>query len=228
MSGGGDPTGRGLPRAVEVAAALAGLAVAAPFLLIAGAAIFLTTGKSPIFRQQRVGRSGRLFTLVKLRTMRTSAGAAVTARGDARVTRVGRLLRRTKIDELPELWNVLAGDMAFVGPRPEVPRYFDAADPRWRAILGARPGLTDPVTLRLRDEEELLAGVAGDREAFYRAHLQPWKLRRYAAYLEQRSWRSDLAVLRDTARAVLRPSSARPPTLDDILAEGLQTHADAR
>jgi lipopolysaccharide/colanic/teichoic acid biosynthesis glycosyltransferase len=155
--------------------------------------------------------------------MRKTEGTEVTARGDDRVTPVGRLLRRTKLDELPELWNVLRGDMAFVGPRPEVPRYFDAADPRWRAVLGARPGLTDPVTLRLRNEEELLAGVAGDREAFYRAHLQPWKLKGYAEYLARRSWRSDLAVLCETARAVLRPASAPAPTIDDILAEGLQT-----
>lgn len=217
------PEGRGLPRAVEVAAAAVGFVVAAPFLLLAAAAIVATTGRSPVFRQRRVGRDGRLFTLVKLRTMRKTEGTEVTARGDDRVTPVGRLLRRTKLDELPELWNVLRGDMAFVGPRPEVPRYFDAADPRWRAVLGARPGLTDPVTLRLRNEEELLAGVAGDREAFYRAHLQPWKLKGYAEYLARRSWRSDLAVLCETARAVLRPASAPAPTIDDILAEGLQT-----
>ncbi len=217
------PAGRGLPRAVEVAAAAAGLAAAAPFLLLAAAAIVATTGDSPVFRQRRVGRYGRLFRLVKLRTMRRAAGAQVTAHGDERVTRVGRLLRRTKVDELPELWNVLRGHMAFVGPRPEVPRYVDASEPSWRPVLDARPGLTDPVTLRLRNEEELLAGVPGDREAFYRDHLQPWKLRGYAEYLSRRTWRTDLAVLRDTVGAVLRPRTVPPPTIDDILAEGLQT-----
>jgi len=213
--------GKGLPRAVEAAAAAAGLVMSAPLLLLAAAAIVATTAGSPVFRQRRVGRNGRLFTLVKLRTMRRAAGAEVTARGDERVTRVGRLLRRTKIDELPELWNVLRGDMAFVGPRPEVPRYFDAADPRWGAVLAARPGLTDPVTLRLRNEEELLAGIAGDREAFYRDRLQPWKLRGYADYLSRRTWRTDLIVLRDTVRAVLRPGTVLPPAIDDVLAEGL-------
>jgi len=215
--------GKGLPRAVEAAAAAACLAAAAPFLLLAAAAIVATTGDSPLFRQRRVGRNGRLFRLVKLRTMRKTAGAEVTAGGDERVTRVGRLLRRTKVDELPELWNILRGDMAWVGPRPEVPRYVDGEDPRWRGVLAARPGLTDPVTLRLRNEEELLAGIAGDREAFYRDRLQPWKLRGYADYLARRTWRTDLTVLRDTVRAVLRPGTAPPPTVDDVLAEGLQT-----
>jgi lipopolysaccharide/colanic/teichoic acid biosynthesis glycosyltransferase len=219
----------GLPRAVEIAAALVGLALAAPVVALGAAAVALTTGGPPFFRQRRIGRGGRPFTLVKLRTMRRAAfGAEVTARGDARVTRVGAVLRRTKVDELPQLWNVLCGDMGFVGPRPEVPRYVDPSDPLWARVLAARPGLTDPVTLRLRNEEELLQGVSGDREAFYRAHLQPWKLRGYAAYLERRTWRTDARVLLETARAVVRPDRAPLPSIDDILAEGLQTCPDAR
>jgi len=219
----------GIPRGVEIAAALAGLVAAAPVIAAAAAAIVLTTGEFPFFRQRRIGRHARPFTLVKLRTMRKGThGAPVTARDDARVTRVGALLRRTKVDELPELWNVLRGDMAFVGPRPEVPRYVDPGDPRWARVLAAPPGLTDPVTLRLRNEEELLAGVGGDREVFYRAHLQPWKLRGYAAYLDRRTWRTDLRVLLETARAVVRPAKAPPPSIDDILADRLQTRPDAR
>ena len=229
MNGGGAARVRpGLPRAVEVAAALGGLVVGAPLLLLAAAAIVLTTGAPPLFRQRRVGRNGRTFTLVKLRTMRKASGAEVTARDDARVTAIGAVLRRTKLDELPELWNIVRGDMAFVGPRPEVPRYVDAGDPRWAAVLAARPGLTDPVTLRLRNEEELLAGVPGDREDFYRSHLQPWKLRGYAAYLDRRNWRSDVRVLCETVQAVVRPGTAPPPSIQDILAEGLQTRSDAR
>jgi lipopolysaccharide/colanic/teichoic acid biosynthesis glycosyltransferase len=196
-----------------------------PVVAAASAAIVLSTGQSPFFRQRRVGRGGRIFTLVKLRTMRASRGGpGVTARGDGRVTRVGRILRKTKIDEIPELWNVVAGQMSFVGPRPEVPRYVDAADPRWTAVLRVRPGLTDPVTLRLRNEEDLLAAVSGgDRDAFYRERLQPYKLNGYAAYLESRDWRSDVRVLRQTVRAVLRPGSVPPPSMTDLLAEGLQT-----
>jgi lipopolysaccharide/colanic/teichoic acid biosynthesis glycosyltransferase len=222
------PARRGLPRWVEAPAALLGGIALFPVVAAAAAAVMLSSGASPIFRQRRIGRGGRPFTLVKLRTMRSdrSGGAEVTAGDDARVTRVGRILRKAKIDEIPELWNILSGDMSFVGPRPEVPRYVDPADPRWAAVLRARPGLTDPVTLRLRNEEALLAGVPGDRETFYRTCLQPYKLRGYAAYLDSRSWRTDLRVLVETIRAVLRPGSAPPPALADVLAERLQTATD--
>ena len=218
------PVRRGLPRPVEIAAAMAGAAVTLPVVAAASAAILLSTGTWPLFLQRRVGRGGGTFTLVKLRTMRPSRGGSeVTAGGDARVTRIGRFLRKTKIDELPELWNILAGHMSFVGPRPEVPRYVDTGDPRWAAVLRARPGLTDPVTLRLRNEEEFLAGVAGDRETFYRDRLQPYKLQGYAAYLASRDWKSDLRVLQDTLLAVIRPGRFPPPPMSDILAAALHS-----
>jgi lipopolysaccharide/colanic/teichoic acid biosynthesis glycosyltransferase len=159
---------------------------------------------------------------------RPGGGGEITAGDDARVTRVGKILRKSKIDEIPELWNILTGAMSFVGPRPEVPRYVDSSDPRWAAVLRARPGLTDPVTLALRNEEALLAGISGDRETFYRTRLQPYKLGGYAAYLDSRSWRTDLRILVETVRAVLRPASAPPPALSDILAEGLQTATEVR
>ncbi len=135
----------------------------------------------------------------------------MTSRDDPRITRVGRFLRRTKLDELPELWNVLRGDMSFVGPRPEVPELVDLGNPVWAEILQSRPGLTDPVTIGLRNEEGLLEAVAGDRERYYRETLQPEKLRGYREYLERRTWRSDLVVLIETAGAVLWPKrSSRP------------------
>jgi lipopolysaccharide/colanic/teichoic acid biosynthesis glycosyltransferase len=131
--------------------------------------------------------------------MRCAAGGVqITATDDERTTRAGRVLRRTKLDELPELWNVLKGDMALVGPRPEVPRYVNLENPAWRQVLAARPGLTDPVTISLRDEEELLAMVSGDRESFYLKHLQPVKLKGYLEYLQRRSWLTDARVLWDT------------------------------
>ena len=142
----------------------------------------------------------------------TSAGPRVTARGDDRVTPVGRMLRRTKLDELPELWNVLRGEMSFVGPRPEVPEYVDLTDPRWAEILQARPGLTDPVTLALRDEEGLMGAVEGDRDRYYRETLQPKKLEGYRQYLQRRTWRSDLGVIWDTIAALLPGGSARGRT----------------
>jgi lipopolysaccharide/colanic/teichoic acid biosynthesis glycosyltransferase len=207
----GHDGGKGLPRAVEATLACLGLAVASPILLLAAA----TFPRPVLFRQQRVGLNGRPFTLLKLRTMRVAPeGSQLTTAGDARITPVGRWLRRFKLDEIPQLWNVVRGDMSLVGPRPEVPRYVDDS-PLWRQVLSARPGLTDPVTLRLRDEEALLASV-GDAESFYRERLLPWKLRGYLAYLERRSWATDLGVLGATALAVLRLRRPVSPTLEEI------------
>ncbi|MEM6793671.1 MAG: sugar transferase, partial [Acidobacteriota bacterium] len=143
--------------------------------------------------------------------------------GDQRVTAVGRALRATKLDELPELINILRGEMSFVGPRPEVEAFVDLEDPRWRRVLEARPGLTDPVTLRLRSEEALLAELrrsepASSTEDLYRRYLQPFKLRGYLDYLEARSAPGDLAILLATARAVLALAAADPPTLEELRA----------
>jgi lipopolysaccharide/colanic/teichoic acid biosynthesis glycosyltransferase len=212
----------GLPRAADAALALAGLAAASPVLLAAAVLVAATSPGPVLFRQKRVGLGGRPFTLLKLRTMRVAPAIAdpsqLTASGDSRITPVGRWLRRFKLDELPQLWNVVRGDMSLVGPRPEVPRYVDAADPLWQSVLSARPGLTDPVTLRLRDEEALLALAAdtGDVEIFYRERLLPWKLRGYRDYLARRSWTSDLALLGATVLAVLRLRRAPQADLAEI------------
>jgi lipopolysaccharide/colanic/teichoic acid biosynthesis glycosyltransferase len=196
----------GLPRSFDVLASLIGLLLSAPLLLVSAFTVALTSRGGVLFRQKRVGKDGDTFTLYKLRTMRVSnGGPQVTTAGDARITRPGRFLRSTKIDELPTLWNVLRGDMAFVGPRPEVPRYVKLDDPIWQAVLAARPGITDPVTLELRDEEGLLAQVNGDAEKYYVEELQPLKLKGYVAYLETRNWRSDLNVLLRTVAAVVIP-----------------------
>ncbi len=204
-----------------MALAAAGLVVAAPIIGLCAVAILATSGRPVFFRQFRVGRAGRPFRLVKLRSMRaSSSGPSVTARGDARVTPVGRWLRRTKLDELPELWNVLRGDMSFVGPRPEVPEYVDLDNPLWADVLQVRPGLTDPMTLTLRDEEALLEVVEGDRDRYYRETLQPQKLAGYRAYLERRTWRTDFRVIYDTIAALLAARKvSRPKEQDRGLSE---------
>ena len=208
----------GLPRLCDVSLALLGLTVSFPILILAGLAIALTSSGPIFFVQHRVGLNGRLFKLYKFRTMRNAiTGLQVTASDDERITGVGRVLRKLKVDELPELWNVLKGEMAFVGPRPEVERYVDLENPAWKLVLEARPGLTDPVTLQLRNEERLLGSVATDREDFYRNVLQPFKLKGYIDYLQQRSWKSDLSILRDTAVAILLPSTVSPPTVDELI-----------
>jgi lipopolysaccharide/colanic/teichoic acid biosynthesis glycosyltransferase len=212
--------GEGLPRLLEATLALVGLVGFAPIIAISALAIRLTSSGSVFFRQMRTGRNGRLFVLIKLRTMRvTEAGPQVTSMVDSRVTFVGRFLRKTKLDELPELWNVLKGDMSLVGPRPEVPRYVDLKDPRWQAVLQTRPGLTDPVTLRLRNEEQLLAEVKGDVERFYLGTLQPVKLSGYLEYLEKRSWTEDLKVILKTALGVAWSSRTPAPTVAQVRLE---------
>ncbi len=216
---------RGLPRWFEVPAALVGLLLCAPLLAAVGLAVRLSSPGPVLFRQVRVGRGGRLFTMYKFRTMVCNdGGPQVTASGDPRVTGVGRWLRRLKLDELPELVNVLRGDMSLVGPRPEVPRYVDLSDPLWQAVLEVRPGITDPVTVKLRHEEELLAAQGDDPETYYRQVLQPAKLRGYVEYLENRTSWKDLVVLVQTAVAVMTPAhwrsrwndAARAPSPDGV------------
>ncbi|MBK7977403.1 MAG: sugar transferase [Deltaproteobacteria bacterium] len=214
---------RGLSRALEVGVALAALVVAAPAITVAALAIVATSGRPVLFRQVRVGLGGRPFTLLKLRTMRAGRGIGVTASDDARVTAVGRVLRRTKLDELPELWNVARGDMALVGPRPELPCFVDLANPRWRRALSVRQAPADPVTIALRDEEGLLGQVPGDREAFYRAVWLPRKLDGYVRYLERRSPLRDLKVLARTVIAVVAPDVASCGAWRDLVESSTTT-----
>lgn len=195
----------GIPRWADAGIAMVGLIVLWPIIAVSALAIAVTSGLPIFFRQKRVGRAGQDFTLIKLRTMATSAnGLEITRKGDQRVTRVGRVLRQTKIDELPTLWNILRGEMSLVGPRPEVPRYVKLDDPAWQTILRVRPGLTDPVTLSLRNEEALLAGVSGDLESYYINELQPSKLKGYLDYLQSRTLRGDFRLLWQTFAEVLR------------------------
>jgi len=211
------PVNEGLPREVEVALALLGLAVTAPLLIIAAVCVAASSTGPILFRQERVGRHGATFTLYKFRTMRVAEGGLqVTARDDDRVTAVGKLLRLMKLDEWPELWNVVKGDMSLVGPRPEVPRYVKHDDPLWQQVFQVRPGITDPVAVHLRNEEELMSRVEGDREMFYVETLSRYKLLGNIAYLKRRNWRSDIAVLFKTLAVVAFPGNAPPPSLQEI------------
>ena len=134
----------GLPRAIEIVLASAGLVVFAPLLMLAALMIAISSPGPILFRQTRVGRYGRLFKLYKLRTMRVSSGGSqITSGADDRITPIGRLLRFTKIDELPELWNVVKGEMSLVGPRPEVPAFVCLENELWQRVLQTRPGITD-------------------------------------------------------------------------------------
>jgi lipopolysaccharide/colanic/teichoic acid biosynthesis glycosyltransferase len=136
----------------------------------------------------------------------STKGQSITASGDPRVTRVGKIVRKFKLDELPQLWNVLRGEMSLVGPRPEIPEFVDLDLPIWKSVLEVRPGITDPVSIAYRDEEKLLA-AAEDPIRYYRETVLPDKLRRNLAYLRKRSLWSDLRVLAETVRCAALPTA---------------------
>jgi lipopolysaccharide/colanic/teichoic acid biosynthesis glycosyltransferase len=190
-------------RAFDLLGASLALLLLSPLMLGIAVAIKLDSRGTVFFRQQRVGRHGALFRIHKFRTMVADApqrGPALTVGADARITRIGRWLRRTRLDELPQFIDVLAGSMSLVGPRPEVPQYVAhyPADLRERA-LSVRPGITDPSSLLYLNEAELLARAA-DPEREYIEVILPRKLQCAADYAAQANLRSDLAVLLRTLR----------------------------
>lgn len=216
-----DRSGIGLPRSVEFLLAAAGLAVLCPVLAVCAILVRISSPGEIFFRQQRMGRGGKLFTLYKFRTMVVSgSGLPITAADDRRITAIGRVLRKWKLDELPEIYNVLRGDMSFVGPRPEVPELVDLGDPAWNIILKARPGITDTVTLCLRNEEAVLAAVE-DKESFYRDTIQPFKIKGYLEYLQTKSLKTDLKILVQTIKVILFPQTAPPDHSSRLLPKGL-------
>jgi lipopolysaccharide/colanic/teichoic acid biosynthesis glycosyltransferase len=169
--------------------------ILAPAFFILAALILCNDGRPVFFSQMRVGRKGKVFRIWKFRTMSTGTeGSAITAAGDRRITRLGGALRRYKLDELPQLFNVVKGEMSLVGPRPEVPEYVELQEPIWQAILQVRPGVTDLATLLYRDEEKLL-GTASDPNALYRETVLPAKLIMNLAYLKSRSVWRDLNLI---------------------------------
>lgn len=198
---------------MDILVALAGLLAAAPLVLVAAMAVWVDDGRPILFRQWRIGWRGRPFLLWKLRTMRhRSVGPEVTAGSDTRITRVGAYLRRWKLDELPQFWNVLKGDMSLVGPRPEVAMYVDPNDPTWRLVLDRRPGLTDLATLVFRDEERLLA-LEPDPERAYCERILPTKLALNLEYRRRRSWFTDLKLVMLTGWYSFTPASTDPGTI---------------
>jgi lipopolysaccharide/colanic/teichoic acid biosynthesis glycosyltransferase len=188
-------------RLIDLLLAALGLTVLAPLLLAAMVWVRIDSPGPVFFRQERVGRGGRTFRIHKLRTMFVDAvqrGPAVSQRDDPRVTRAGRWLRHYRIDELPQLIDVIAGHMSLVGPRPELPRFVALYPPDLRErVLAARPGITDPAALEFADEAELLAGSA-DPERTYVDVILPRKLLRQAEYAQRANWATDLAVIART------------------------------
>lgn len=195
-----------MKRAFDMLAATMGLIVSSPILLVVAVLVKISS-RGPVFhRAVRVGRDGASFTVLKFRTMRVGGqGLGITVAGDPRVTTVGRWLRRFKIDELPQLLNVLRGEMSLVGPRPEDPRYVAGYTNEQRRVLSVRPGITSPASLTFRDEEGIIARRGGDHDTVYREEILPAKLAIDLQYVDCRSMWMDVRILLRTARVVARP-----------------------
>lgn len=192
-------------RLFDVAVSATALVVSAPLLAAIGVAVRLDSKGPAIFRQARVGRHGQSFRIHKFRTLRQtqSGGLLISPHDDPRITRVGALLRRTKLDELPQMLDVLEGHMSLVGPRPEVPRYVAMWPPGDRElILSVRPGITDPASIELRNEA-LELQLAADPEQHYVESLLPRKVAKYTEYVATQSFVGDLNILGQTVRAVV-------------------------
>ncbi len=201
-------------RLFDIGFAALALVLLCPLLLALALWVRLDSPGPVLFRQRRVGRGGRLFVIYKFRTMHTDAEAAglpLTVGTDARITRAGAWLRRSKVDELPQFLNVLRGDMSVVGPRPEVPRYVAQypADMR-QTVLSVRPGITDLASIAFRNENELLA-CSPDPERTYVEQILPTKLRYAQQYVRTRSLWLDLRIIAWTVQAVLGMRVTLPP-----------------
>lgn len=193
-----------MKRLFDLAASLLALIVLSPFFALIALAIKFTSSGPVFYRGERIGRDGIPFRIVKFRTMRVDAGGpGITRADDTRVTRIGRFLRRTKLDELPQLINVVRGDMSLVGPRPEAPEYVLLYTVDEERVLGVRPGLTSPASLRYRNEESLLGG--DDWHERYVSDIMRDKLREDLDYVAQRTFFGDLRLIFRTIAALFRP-----------------------
>jgi lipopolysaccharide/colanic/teichoic acid biosynthesis glycosyltransferase len=195
-----------MKRGMDLALSAVGLFFLLPSLGAISVAVWLSSGAPIFFRQRRVGRGGQAFALLKFRTMSVKAGAetgSFDAGNAQRVTSLGRVLRKSKLDELPQLWNVLKGDMSLVGPRPEVAKWVSVYPERWARVLSVRPGITDPASIRYRNEEQLLA-ASPDPERTYREEILPRKLDLYEEYVRTQSFWADIAIILKTLHVVVR------------------------
>lgn len=193
-------------RAMDIVLSACALAVLWPLLLLIALAIWIDEPGPVFYRQVRVGRNGKTFRIFKFRSMVMDAdkkGLAITVGRDSRITRVGAVLRKTKLDELAQLLNVFLGQMSFVGPRPEVPKYVELYTPYQRQVLLVRPGITDYASIAYRNENDLLAG-APNPEAMYIERIMPDKIELNMKYLREISPLADIRLILKTIVAVIK------------------------
>ena len=201
-----------LKRIFDIVLAFFGLVLFAPLLLICALLIKLTSSGPVFYRGERIGLAGKAFRTLKFRTMVADAekmGGSSTHDADARITGIGSFLRKFKLDELPQLLNVLAGDMSFVGPRPEVRKFVDMYTPEERMILTVRPGITDWSSIKFHNEGEIIAasGIADADEAYARL-IRPEKLRLQMKYVREHTLWLDLKIIFDTIFTLFRTRTA--------------------
>ncbi len=193
-------------RSMDIALASTGIAVTWPAMVAIASAIALEDKQSAFFVQQRVGKDGEPFSLIKFRTMTNrpnpNEGIQITVGDDPRITKIGKLLRNARLDELPQLFNILRGDMSVVGPRPEVPHYVAHYTQEQMKVLSVRPGLTDPATLAYRHEAQRLA-QSSDPETTYINEIMPEKLAMNLEYLSQRNTLTDITIFAKTILTVV-------------------------
>lgn len=246
-----------MKRALDIGCALAGLMVLAPLFVVIAAAVWLEDRGSPFYIGRRLGLGGRMFGMVKFRTMVVDAwktGVSSTASTDRRITRVGSLLRRFKLDELPQLWNVLVGQMSLTGPRPQVEADAAMYTAEERRLFSVRPGITDLASIVFADEGDILAG-ASDPDLLYNQIIRPWKSRLALLYLDHATVASDVRVilltllgavsrpralagvarlleswnadplLRDVARRQAPPPAWPPPGASEVVSRYIRAHA---
>lgn len=188
-------------RAFDLPVALLGSVLTSPVVLACAIAVKLDSPGPAIYSGPRAGRHGKVFRIHKMRTMVVAPGRSVTAGDDPRITRVGRFLRRTKLDELPQLWNVVKGDMSLVGPRPEHPDFVARYTPEQRRLLDVRPGISGPAALAFIDEERLLTGRD---EGAYVDEVMPKKLALELQYLDRATFATDVGILLQTVASLVR------------------------
>jgi len=188
-------------RVFDICVSSVALLLLSPLFLLISIMIKIDSKGRVFFIQKRVGKDFREFDLYKFRTMRDEKGLEITAKDDPRITKIGRFLRKTKIDELPQLLNVLKGDMSLVGPRPEVKKYVEIKKDEYQKILTVKPGITDLAAIEFSNEEEILANFA-DKEKAYINEILPKKIELYLKYIENITFKNDLSIMIKTIQKV--------------------------
>jgi lipopolysaccharide/colanic/teichoic acid biosynthesis glycosyltransferase len=196
-----------MKRLLDIVLVLTALVLLLPVLVIIAVVVLLDSKGPVLYKQERIGKNGKPFCLYKFRTMKVHSdkqGLLTVGEHDPRITHIGYFLRKSKLDELPQLWNVLVGDMSIVGPRPEVKKYVELYDDRQRKVLAVKPGLTDPASLEYIDENRILESFDHPEEAYVKI-IMPRKLDLNLEYLERRNFFSDLFIMVRTLMRIMMP-----------------------